>query len=612
MKKLLLITGGLAVAFSTIILMGIIIRLPYENPNLPIETRAEDLLSRMTLGEKIGQMVLVDKNNVPNVQDVGIYGLGAILSGGGAKPAENTPNGWRNMIQEYTKASRSSRLGIPILYGVDAIHGHSNVPGATIFPQAIGLGAANDPALMEKIAEATAEEVRATGISWVFGPNLDTPQDIRWGRVYESFSSDPQIVATLGAAQVKGLQGTDAIKPKTIATLKHYIGAGGMKWGTSGNKTYKIDQGTTTANEKIVREWYLPPFQAAIHAGALSVMAGLNTYGDEKMSAQKYLLTDILKNELQFKGFIVSDWYGVYGISADTYAATVTAINAGIDMAMLPFDYTLFMQNMTAAVEKGDIPMARIDDAVRRILRAKFAVGLFEHAPPGSLRVIGSKKHRILAREAVSASLVLLQNTNHTLPISGDTKRILVAGSAAHNTGRQSGGWTIEWQGVDGNILPSATSILEGIQQVAGSDVHITYNANALFPTNADPADIGIAVVGEKPYAEGVGDNENPALSPEDLATISKLQKISKKIVVIIISGRPLLLPPDMKTWDALIAAWLPGSEGGGVADVLFGKQPFKGKLPLPWPAYLKQLPFSPDGITADNTDPLFPKGFGL
>ncbi len=592
--------------------MGIFTRFPYENPKLPIEARAEDLLSRMTLEEKIGQMALVEKNSIQSLEDVTSYGLGGILSGGGGKPENNTPQGWQEMVKRFVDASLLSRLNIPILYGVDAIHGHNNVPGATIFPHATGLGAANNPILTEQIAEATAEEVHATGISWVFGPNLDTPQDIRWGRVYESFSSDPQITATLGAAQVKGLQGTDAAHLKTLATLKHYIGAGGMSWGTAHNKKYKIDQGTTTADEKIVRELYLPPFQAAINTGALSVMAGLNTYGDDKMSAQKYLLTDVLKNELQFKGFVVSDWYGVYGISEDKYAAIVTAINAGINMVMLPFDYRAFTVRTIQAVQQGDISQDRIDDAVRRILRAKFAVGLFDKPIEGNLSIIGSENHREIAREAVASSLVLLKNTNQTLPISDDIKRILVAGNAAHNTGRQSGGWTIEWQGVDGNVIPGATSILEGIKQTAGPGVQISYDANAAFPTNTDQADIGIAVVGEKSYSEGVGDNENPALSREDLATISKLQKLSKKIVVVIISGRPLFLPKEADNWDALVAAWLPGSEGGGVSDVLFGKQPFKGKLPLSWPRNLKQLPFSPDGITADKTEPLFPRGFGL
>lgn len=577
-----------------------------------IEQRIDALLSRMTLGEKIGQMVLVDKNSVPHIPDVATYGLGGILSGGGGKPKTNTPQGWQDMVAEYTKASRTSRLGIPILYGVDAVHGHGNVPGATIFPHAIGLGATHDPGLVKKIAHATAEEMKATGITWSFSPNLDAPEDIRWGRVYEAFSSDASVNASLGSAYIEGLQGKKQNDIQVLATAKHYLGVGGMKWGTAGNKTYTIDQGATVADESILRTYYLPPFKAAIDAGVLSIMAGLNTFGDTKVSASKYLLTDVLKKESGFQGFVVSDWFGIYGIPGGDYHATVTAINAGIDMAMLPFDYALFMENMTKAVEKGDIPMSRIDDAVRRILRAKFAVGVFEKKSINSLRAIGSKKHRALAREAVSASLVLLKNENQVLPISLDAKRIFVAGSAADNTGRQSGGWTIEWQGVDGNALPGATSILEGIQHGAGSDTAVTYDAQANFVVDTNMADIGIAIVGEKPYAEGVGDTANPTLSPEDLAAIASLRNVSKKLVVIIVSGRPLVLPESSHEWDALVAAWLPGSEGGGVADVLFGKQPFTGKLPLPWPKNLKQLPFTLNGTSHDGTEPLFPLGFGI
>ncbi|MCR4330461.1 MAG: glycoside hydrolase family 3 C-terminal domain-containing protein, partial [Patescibacteria group bacterium] len=384
------------------------------------------------------------------------------------------------------------------------------------------------------------------------------------------------------------------------------------QWGSSSNKNFKIDQGTTKASEKTLREFYLPPFQAAVDAGVFSVMVGLNSWGNQKISTHEYLITDILKEELGFKGFVVSDWYGVYEIPGGEYAAVVTAINAGIDMVMLPYDYKTFIKNVEKAVRKGDISKGRIDDAVVRILRAKFSVGLFEKISENSLEMIGSDEHRALAREAVSKSVVLLKNENKTLPLSSDVKRIFVAGSAAHNTGKQSGAWTIEWQGIDGNAIPGATSILEGIEESAGSDTQIVYDANARFTADENMADVGIAVVGEKPYAEGWGDNENPVLSPEDLEVISSLRKVSKKIIVIIVSGRPLFLPDEMEQWDAIIAAWLPGTEGAGVAPVLFGRKPFDGKLPLPWPANRNQLPFSPDGKSSDKTEPLFPKGFGL
>ncbi|MCR4306536.1 MAG: glycoside hydrolase family 3 C-terminal domain-containing protein, partial [Candidatus Yonathbacteria bacterium] len=380
------------------------------------------------------------------------------------------------------------------------------------------------------------------------------------------------------------------------------------QWGSSSNKNFKIDQGTTKASEKTLREFYLPPFQTAVDAGVLSVMVGLNSWGNQKISTHEYLITDVLKEELGFKGFVVSDWYGVYEIPGGEYAAAVTAINAGIDMVMLPYDYKTFIKNVERAVRKGDISEERIDDAVARILRAKFSVGLFEKTSENSLEMIGSDEHRALAREAVSRSLVLLKNEDQTLPLSSDVKRIFVAGSVAHNTGKQSGAWTIEWQGIDGNAIPGATSILEGIEESAGSDTQIVYDVNARFPADENLADIGIAVVGEKPYAEGWGDNENPVLSPEDLEVISSLRKVSKKIIVIIVSGRPLLLPDEMEQWDAIIAAWLPGTEGDGIAPVLFGEKSFGGKLPLPWPANRNQLPFSPDGEASDKTEPLFPK----
>ncbi len=620
---LALVATGLFLSFykghqtpQPIIAITAIIGPGYRDVHLPIEKRIENLLSQMTLPEKIGQMALVDKNSVQHIRDVSEYGLGGVLSGAGVKPENNTPQGWLDMVIGYVDGSRSSRLGIPVLYGVDAIHGHSNVPGATIFPHAIGLGAARDRMLVEKVAEATAEEVRATGILWVFSPNLDAPEDIRWGRTYEAFSSDASINADLGVAYIRGLQGTATSHIKMVATAKHYLGAGSMQWGSSSNKDFKIDQGTTIADTGTLGGPYLAPFKAAVDAGVLSVMVGLNSVGSEKISANKNLITDVLKKELGFKGFVVSDWYGVYGIPGGDYHATVTAIQAGVDMVMLPYDYKTFIKNVTYAVNHGDIPQERIDDAVRRILRAKFSVGLFEKIPAENFKkdldVIGSAQHRALARDAVSKSLVLLKNENQTVPLSSHVGRIFVAGSAVDNTGRQSGAWTIEWQGIDGNAIPGATSILHGIQKSAGSNTQIIYDANAHFGTGGNLADIGIAIVGEKPYAEGWGDNGNPSLSSEDLQTISSLRKASKKVLVIIISGRPLLLPPEANEWDAVVAAWLPGSEGEGVADVLFGTKPFVGKLPLPWPANINQLPFSPDGIAADKSAPVFPEGFGL
>lgn len=574
---------------------------PYRDASLGVEVRVDDLLGRMTLEEKLGQMALVEKNSLRKTEDIATYGLGALLSGAGGKPEDNTPEGWKNMVARFEDAARTTRTGIPLLYGVDANHGNGNVPGATVFPHFIGLGAANDPALTERIAAVTAEESAAMGIRWNYSPTLDLPKDIRWGRVYEAFSDDPARTGALASAYVRGLQNASRSKEKidVLATVKHFVGLGSMTWGTSSNKDFFIDQGVVPNDDKALHDAFLPPYREAIDAGAMSVMAALGSWGASDITANKYLLTDVLKGELGFRGFVVSDWYGVYEISKSKYTSLVSAITAGIDMVMLPFDYQTFVSEMRKAVKNGDIPQARIDDAVRRILRAKFAMGLFDEqgtSEPG-IEVIGSAEHRALARVAVQRSLVLLKNQNRVLPLSPEIRRIRVAGSAADNVGRQAGAWTVEWQGVDGNWIPGATSILAGIRAVVSKQTTVEYDLQGNF-SDKDMADVGIAVVGEKPYAEGWGDNAEPRLDDADLATISNLRKTSKKVVVVLVTGRPLIITDELSKWDALVAAWLPGSEGGGVTDVLFGVVPFTGTLPLPWPRTIEQKSF------------LFPRGF--
>lgn len=586
----------------------------YADVSVPVSERVENLLSYMTLEEKIGQMTLVEKNSIRKLEDVSRYGLGGVLSGFGGKPEDNTPLGWKQMIEDFTKESRASRLGIPILYGVDAIHGHSNVPGATVFPHFIGLGASGDAALVTAVANATRDELLATGVTWSYSPTYDLPEDIRWGRVYEAFSDDPELASNLGAAYIEGLQENPS-NPAGIAVLatpKHYIGAGAMLWNTSSNENFKIDQGTTPANEEKLRTIYLPPFRKAIDAGALSIMVGLNSWDATKLAADHYLITDVLKGELSFKGFVVSDWYGVYEIPGGDYIAAVTAINAGVDMVMLPFDYKEFARDVRRAVHRGDISEERIDDAVRRILTAKFALGLFDDARVvPDISVLGSEEHRTLARSAVAESLVLLKNKNSVLPLK-KYATIRVAGSAADNVGKQAGAWTVEWQGIDGNWLPGSTSILAGIREVAGDNARIEFEEQAQFPTDTPKADIGIAVVGESPYAEGWGDNSSPSLSDEDLATIKNLQATSNAVVVVLVTGRPLIIADAIADWDAVVVAWLPGSEGAGVADVLFGKKLFTGSLPLPWPARISQLPIATPGQTNDGSTVLFSRYFGL
>ncbi len=588
----------------------------YLDESQPIDARVADLLSYMTLHEKVGQMALVEKYSITNLHDIARFGLGGMLSGSGAKPDDNTAAGWKRMIEQYQIHASLSRLGIPLLYGVDAVHGHAHVPDATVFPHAIGLGATRNFELVKKIANATAVELDATGVNWSFSPTLDIPQDIRWGRTYEAFSDDPQLVAELGTAYLEGLQQSTDSSDKNIfvlGTLKHFVGLGAMKWGTSGNSNYKIDQGYTPADETLLRDAYLPPFENAINAGALSIMIGLNTWGEDKMVLQQTLLTDLLKEELGFKGFLVSDWYGVHEGRRHTFLATVQAVNAGVDMVMLPFDYQTFVRDLVWANRLGLVSDERIDDAVSRILYAKFALGLFDkNNIQTPLDRIANPAHKALAREAVSQSLVLLKNENSILPISPSTSHIRVAGSAADNIGRQMGAWTIEWQGIDGNWSSDATSILEGIRLGVSSGTEVQYDERAQFVGDARRAQIGIVVVGERPYAEGVGDTQYPTLTGEDLQVIKDIQSVSERVVVVIVSGRPLLLGNDINSFDALVAAWLPGSEGGGVADVLFGSKPFVGTLPLPWPRFAEQIPLTSDGQTADGGEVAFPRYFGL
>ena len=559
--------------------------LPYQDSKLTIEERVADLMSRMTEAEKLGQMVLIEKNSINNINDISKYNLGALLSGGGAGPKTDTPLAWLQMINSFQDAAKDTCLGIPLLYGIDSVHGHGNVLGATIFPHAIGLGASQDPDLVKRVAKATADEMAATGIYWNFAPNLDVVQDIRWGKTYETFGSNTDTAAQLGVAYLEGTQDSSSGYFNVLANPKHFIGGGNMIYGTSRNKDFQIEEGNITIDEKTLRQVHLPPFQKAITAGARVIMVGTASWQDTKNSDNYHLLTEILKNEMKFSGFVVSDWYGVYLIENNKYNSLVRAVNAGIDMVMTPFDYKDFVSNMQKAVTNGDITKERIDDAVKRILTVKFETGLFDRpqASAEGLSVIGNEEHREIAREAVRKSQVLLKNKNSILPLSKTLKKIIVAGGSADNLGRQAGGWTTEWQGIDGNAGILGTTILEAIKNTISKDSEIDYNKEGNFATHNNLADVGIAIVGEKPYAEGWGDIANPDLSPEDLLVIEKVQAKSKKIIVIIVSGRPLDIKDYAKNWDGIIASWLPGSEGQGVADVLFGDFDFTGKLPVDW-----------------------------
>lgn len=589
--------------------------------DLAINSRVTDLLVKMTLDEKIGQMTQVEKGSI-QPGHINKYFIGSILSGGGGSPIPNNIENWVKMIDGFQKEALSTRLAIPIIYGADAVHGHGNLHGVTIFPQEIGLGATRDAGLIRQIGRATAEEMLASGVQWNFAPVVAAPQDIRWGRTYESYSEDTALVSELAIAYIQGLQSiptgyTPAPDQSlfTLATPKHYLGDGGTTFGTSTQyiqKPYLLDQGDMRYDESAIRKLFLPPYQAAVENGAMSVMVSFSSWNGVKMHAQKYWITDVLKGELGFRGFVVSDWGGMDQIDADYYTAIVTGINAGIDMNMVPNDYIRFIKTMKDAVNKGDIAMERIDDAVRRILTVKFKLGLFDHpyTDPAMLQTVGSQDHRTLARQAVRESLVLLKNENSALPITENTASIYVAGASADDIGVQCGGWTIYWQGGYGDIQPG-TTILQAVEAAVSPSTVVKYERYGNFDGTAD---IGIVVVGEKPYAEGVGDQKKLPLAVTDVQTILNLREHSKKLVVIILSGRPLIITSHFQKADAWVAAWLPGTEGAGVTDVLFGDYPFTGKLPYTWPRWDNQLPINfnnSTGLTGCDA-PLFPYGFGL
>lgn len=559
---------------------------PYRDTALPVHERAEDLLGKMTEWEKIGQMLVIEKNSIRNSDDITRYNLGALLSGGGAGPKEDTPAAWLAMVQGFQNAAKKTCLKIPLLYGIDAVHGHANVYGATVFPHDIGLGASYDADLVKRVARATAEEMAATGIYWNFAPNLDVAKDTRWGKTYETFGSNTANTAMLGAAYVAGTQEGSGDYINVLATAKHFIGGGSMQYGTSRNKDFKIEEGNITLNESQLRQTHLIPFKKAVAGGAQVVMVNTATWNGVNNTGNKYLLTDVLKGELGFEGFVVSDWYGVYQVAPTRYESLVTSINAGVDMVMTPFEYRDFMDNMRQALARGDISQERLNDAVRRILAVKFKAGLFDRpeSKPEDLSAVGSAQHRALAREAVRKSQVLLKNTDGALPVSKTVSRIIVGGASADNLGRQAGGWTTEWQGIDGNAGVEGTTILQGIKNTVSAQAVIEYDKEGNFSSQNGLADVGIAVVGEKPYAEGWGDNAKPGLSPEDLNAIASIKRNSKKIIVIIVAGRPVDIAPYVKNWDGVVASWLPGSEGQGVADMLFGDYYFTGTLPVPWP----------------------------
>jgi len=598
----------------------------YKDPSQPVEARIADLLKRMTLDEKIGQMTQVENFGI-KPGDITRYTLGSILSGGGGLPNDNSLTGWEMMVDKFQREAMATRLAIPLLYGIDAVHGLVHLYGATVFPHNIALGATHDPSLVRQIGQATAEEMLAAGIPWNFGPVVAVPQDVRWGRTYEGYGEDPALVAELGSAYIQGLQSIPAGETPSpgqtigaLATAKHFIGDGGTLWGSSttvnGNIRYMLDQGNTQMSEQTLRALFLPPYQAAVNAGAMSVMVSYSSWNGTKMHAQRYLITDVLKGELGFKGFVVSDWGGMDQVDPQNYYdAVVTSVNAGVDMAMVPDNYIDFISVMKQAVAAGDISTARIDDAVTRILRAKFMLGLFEHPYSSSSfqDTVRSPAHIALASQAVRESLVLLKNDHKALPIDKNAATILVAGIGANNTGLQSGGWTLGWQGTDQNTV-LGTTILDGIRAETGTSTRLVYHSGGNFDDYQGTAPVGIVVVAERPYAEGVGDSADLTLSADDIRMIENVRAKVDKLIVVVLSGRPLVITDQYRIADAWVAAWLPGSEGAAVASVLLGDYPFIGRTPYSWPRGNDQLPIN-ENNSAGSTGcqaPLFPFGYGL
>ncbi|KAF3794092.1 Beta-glucosidase [Nymphaea thermarum] len=605
-------TLGILLLFSCIS-AGKADRLRYKDRNEPVDVRIEDLLSRMTLAEKIGQMTQIDRS-VASPDVIKNYFIGSILSGGESVPRPRaSAQDWVDMVNGFQKEALSTRLQIPMIYGIDAVHGHNNVFNATIFPHNVGLGATR-----QRIGMATALEVRATGIPYVFAPCVAVCRDPRWGRCYESYSEDPKVVKMMTEI-IPGLQGSKPRKgipfvagnKSVAACAKHYVGDGGTHEG--------INEDNTIINRYELLKIHMAPYYNAIRKGVATVMVSFSSVNGIKMHADYDLVTRYLKGALRFKGFVISDWQGIDKLTdpaGSNYSHSVYAgVQAGIDMVMVPYNHKDFIDDLTNQVQSNVIQMSRIDDAVRRILRVKFAMGLFEnpYADYSLLDQLGSQGHRELGREAVRKSLVLLKNgksgKKRMLPLDRNAPRILVAGTHADNLGYQCGGWTIEWQGVNGNNFTAGTTILGAIVTTASSNTNVVYeeNPDADFVKNSGFS-YAIVVVGETPYAETAGDNMNltiPSPGPSIVQNVCS----SVKCVVIVISGRPVVIEPYVSQIDALVAAWLPGTEGQGVADVLFGDYGFTGKLPRTWFKSVDQLPMN---VGDRHYDALFPFGYGL
>ena len=588
-----------------------------------MEQKIADMLKNMTLEQKIAQMIQPEIRNI-TVEDMRKYGFGSYLNGGGSFPNNNkhaTPEDWVDLAEKMYQASIDDSLDgstIPTMWGTDAVHGHNNVIGATLFPHNIGLGAANNPALIEKIAAATAREVMVTGIDWVFAPTVAVVRDDRWGRTYEGYSEDPEIVKAYSASIVKGLQGAvdeDFLSDtRVVSTVKHFLGDGGTVNGD--------DQGNNIASEEELFALHAQGYVGGLSAGAQTVMASFNSWHGDKIHGNKYLLTDVLKEKMGFDGFVVGDWNGHGQVKGCSNSNCAQAANAGLDVYMAPDEWKPLFSNLVNQANSGEIPLSRINDAVTRILRVKMRAGLFDKPSPakrplsGKTEIIGSSDHRAVAKQAVRESLVLLKNKQQLLPLSPKTN-VLVAGIGADNIGMQSGGWSVTWQGT-GNTnsdFPGGSSIYAGIKDTveqAGGSAMLSVEGEY----KARP-DVAIVVFGEQPYAEGNGDVDNLEYqrgNKSDLALLRKFKDAGIPVVSLFISGRPMWVNAELNASDAFVAIWLPGSEGDAISDVLFKNadgsinHDFKGKLSFSWP----NNPIDNENRNDEAYSPLLPYGFGL
>jgi beta-glucosidase len=568
--------------------------------------RANSLLAMMTQDEKAAQTIQAEREQISNAQ-VTQYGVGSIYSQGGSAPNPNSPAGWASMINGYRAASRASRLKIPIIYGLDSVHGLGPVATATVFPHNIGMGATRDPALVEEVARATADESAGVGADFPFAPVIAVARDERWGRTYEAFGETPDLASMMGVSMIKGLQfPTGGTKISILANAKHYVGDGGTAAGVTG--------GPVTGDEAALRALHLEPYRAAVNARVGSVMLSYNTWQGTEMHINKAMITDVLKGQLGFGGFVISDYNGCAQVGLSFQEGTAACLNAGADMFMVfgggsgspqPVGSGSVISTITSLVP-GTVPQARLDDAVRRILAVKCEMGLFDTngvIDSAATARVGSAEHRMLARRAVQKSLVVLKNEGNVLPLA-KSATIALAGNSADSTGNQCGGWTITWQGTSADIQ-GATSVR------AAFNAEIT-SAKVVFSTNGattSGATVGVAVIGETPYSEGQGDRTDLTIPTAQVDVVRALKTAGLKTVVVLIAGRPMILQPLLQYADAIVMAWLPGSEGAGITDILYRNVSPSGKLPMSWPRTMQQIPINQGDA---SYDPLYPYGHGL